>query len=91
MLKRIAGHGLTILIIDHDMELVEEVADHITVLNFGRRIADGAAAVLRHPDVIAAYLGERMMALLEIRISSSATARSKRCAASRSTSTKGRS
>ena len=35
-----------------------DVAEHITVLNFGRRIADGVAAeVLRNPDVIAAYLG----------------------------------
>ena len=38
---------------------VEQVADHITVLNFGRRIADGGPReVLSHPDVIAAYLGE---------------------------------
>jgi branched-chain amino acid transport system permease protein len=58
LLKRLKGHGLTILIIDHDMAMVEQVADHITVLNFGRRIADGTPAdVLRHPDVIAAYLG----------------------------------
>ena len=59
LLKRLKGHGLTILIIDHDMAMVEQVADRITVLNFGKRIADGAPAeVLRHPDVIAAYLGE---------------------------------
>jgi branched-chain amino acid transport system permease protein len=58
LLKRIAANGLTILIIDHDMALVSDVAEHITVLNFGRRIADGVAAeVLRNPDVIAAYLG----------------------------------
>ena len=43
LLKRIAAKGLTILIIDHDMTLVSEVAEHITVLNFGRRIADGVA------------------------------------------------
>jgi branched-chain amino acid transport system permease protein len=60
LLKRLKGHGLTILIIDHDMKLVEQVADHITVLNFGRRIADGGKRdVLTNPDVIAAYLGEQ--------------------------------
>jgi len=59
LLKRLKGHGLTIFIIDHDMAMVEQVADHITVLNFGKRIADGTPSeVLRHPDVIAAYLGE---------------------------------
>ena len=58
LLKRIAAQGLTILIIDHDMTLVSEAAQHITVLNFGRRIADGKSmAVLRHPDVVSAYLG----------------------------------
>ena len=58
ILRRIADRGLTILIIDHDMLLVSEVAQHITVLNFGRRIADGESAmVLQHPDVVAAYLG----------------------------------
>jgi branched-chain amino acid transport system permease protein len=59
LLQRLKGHGLTILIIDHDMALVEQVADHITVLNFGRHIADGTPrTVLSNPDVIAADLGE---------------------------------
>jgi len=48
LLKRIAAQGLTILIIDHDMTLVSEAAQHITVLNFGtphrgRRIHGGVA------------------------------------------------
>jgi branched-chain amino acid transport system permease protein len=58
LLDRIAAHGLTILIIDHDMTLIAGVAKHLTVLNFGRRIADGETAeVLRQSDVVAAYLG----------------------------------
>ncbi|GJE14054.1 MULTISPECIES: branched-chain amino acid ABC transporter ATP-binding protein/permease [Methylobacterium] len=59
LLRRMAAKGLTILIIDHDMTLVSDVASHVTVLNFGRRIADGVTAtVLREPAVIQAYLGE---------------------------------
>ncbi len=64
LLQRIAAKGLTILIIDHDMTLVTEVAEQITVLNFGRCIADGGVRqVLRQPDVIAAYLGDENHAL----------------------------
>jgi branched-chain amino acid transport system permease protein len=59
LLHRLKGLGLTILIIEHDMSLVEQVADSITVLNFGQRISDGAPkAVLRDPVVVTAYLGE---------------------------------
>jgi len=60
LLKRLRGHGLTIFLIDHDMGLVEKVSDTITVLNFGKKIAEGSPQdVLRHPDVIAAYLGAK--------------------------------
>jgi branched-chain amino acid transport system ATP-binding protein/branched-chain amino acid transport system permease protein len=60
LLRRLrSGHGLTIFLIDHDMGLVEKISDRITVLNFGKKIAEGAPQeVLRHPEVIAAYLGE---------------------------------
>ena len=59
LLKRLRGHGLTVFLIDHDMGIVEKVSDKITVLNFGKKIAEGTPQeVLRHPDVIAAYLGE---------------------------------
>lgn len=59
LLRRMTAKGVTILIIDHDMTLVSDVASHVTVLNFGRRIADGVTAtVLREPAVIQAYLGE---------------------------------
>jgi len=60
LLKKLrSGHGLTIFLIDHDMGLVEKVSDRITVLNFGKKIAEGTPQEeLRHPDVIAAYLGD---------------------------------
>jgi branched-chain amino acid transport system permease protein len=59
LLKRLKGHGLTIFLIEHDISLIEQVSDTITVLNFGKKIAEGEPGyVLRHPDVVAAYLGE---------------------------------
>ena len=59
LLLRLKTHGITIFLIEHDMSLIEAVSDKITVLNFGKKIAEGDPAyVLRHPEVMAAYLGE---------------------------------
>lgn len=52
-------HGIGILLIEHDMNVVMEISDHVIVLDYGRLIADGSPEHIRNdPAVIRAYLGE---------------------------------
>ncbi len=59
LIQRIAAKGITVLLIEHHMDLVMAVSDHVVVLDHGEKIAEGTPqAIQANPRVIAAYLGE---------------------------------
>jgi branched-chain amino acid transport system ATP-binding protein len=59
LIKSIQARGIACLIVEHVMEGIMPIADHMVVLDYGRKIAEGTPAeISRNPAVLAAYLGE---------------------------------
>ncbi len=59
LIRKVRDAGITVALVEHDMELVMDVCDYIHVLNLGRKLAEGTPREIQeNPEVIAAYLGE---------------------------------
>lgn len=59
LIQGIRDMGITVVLVEHDMELVMDICDRIVVLNLGKKLAEGTPREIQeNPEVIAAYLGE---------------------------------
>lgn len=59
LIKQIRDLGITVVLVEHDMELVMDICDRIVVLNLGRKLAEGTPREIQeNHEVIAAYLGD---------------------------------
>ena len=59
LIRKIRDTGITVIIVEHDMELVMDIADEILVLNFGSRLAWGTPEEIQaNPEVVEVYLGK---------------------------------
>jgi len=59
LIQKIRSSGVTVVLVEHDMDLVMDICDSILVLNLGRKLAEGIPREIQeNPEVITAYLGE---------------------------------
>jgi branched-chain amino acid transport system ATP-binding protein len=59
LIRKIRTTGITIVLVEHDMDLVMDICDSIVVLNLGEKMAEGTPREIQeNPQVISAYLGE---------------------------------
>ncbi len=59
LIQKIRSSGVTVVLVEHDMDLVMDICDSILVLNLGRKLAEGTPREIQeNPEVITAYLGE---------------------------------
>ncbi len=59
LIRKIRLTGITIVLVEHDMDLVMDICDSIVVLNLGKKLAEGTPRQIQeNPQVISAYLGE---------------------------------
>ncbi|WP_027856908.1 ABC transporter ATP-binding protein [Marinobacterium jannaschii] len=58
LIQKVAQSGVTVVLVEHDMKLVMNISQHLLVLDYGKKLAEGSPDQIRcNPDVIAAYLG----------------------------------
>jgi branched-chain amino acid transport system permease protein len=58
LLRKLRSEGMSVLLVEHDMEFVMGLADRLVVLDFGEKLAEGAPGeIQQHPAVLEAYLG----------------------------------
>ncbi len=60
LVARLRGEGVTLLVIEHNMRVIMELADRVVFLHLGEKLAEGAPAeIARHPAVVSLYLGSQ--------------------------------
>ena len=58
LIKTVVADEVTVILVEHDMKMIMKISDYITVMNFGKKLAQGTPTqILNNEEVIKAYLG----------------------------------